>query len=101
MSDLGAGTQGVVALGGEPEGGQTTPPFVPIVPPAPPFCVCTGRFLGYVLTVPLSDERDAVLAHLLLKRVEIYTWLDSPAKRAHLAAINRLIEEHSREVAAA
>jgi hypothetical protein len=57
--------------------------------------------LGYVLTVPLSDERDPVLAHLLLKRVEIYTWLDSPAKRAHLAAINRLIEEHTQEVAAA
>jgi hypothetical protein len=51
--------------------------------------------------VPLSDERDPVLAHLLLKRVEIYTWLDSPWKQANLAAINRLIEEHKRGVAAA
>jgi hypothetical protein len=51
--------------------------------------------------VPLPDERDPVLAHFLRKRVEIYTWLESPAKQAHLAAINRLIEEHTREVAAA
>jgi hypothetical protein len=51
--------------------------------------------------VPLSDERDPVLTHLLRKRVEIYTWLDSPSKQANLAAINRLIEEHKRKGAAA
>jgi len=70
-------------------------------PPAPPSAFVRGGLWGTCFTVPLSDERDAVLAHLLLKRVEIYTWLDSPAKRAHLAAINRLIEEHTQEVAAA
>jgi hypothetical protein len=56
--------------------------------------------LGCVLPVPLSDE-DAVLAYLLQKRAEIYTWLDSPAKQANLASINRLIEEHKREVSVA
>jgi hypothetical protein len=33
--------------------------------------------------------------------VEVYTWLDSPAKQANLAAINRMIEEHQREIEAA
>jgi hypothetical protein len=42
-------------------------------------------------------ESDPVLEALLLKRVEVYTWLDSPAKQANLAAINRMIEEHQRE----
>jgi hypothetical protein len=44
---------------------------------------------------------DPVLDALLLKRVEVYTWLDSPAKQANLAAINRMIEEHQREIEAA
>jgi hypothetical protein len=35
---------------------------------------------------------------LLRKRVEISTWLDSPAKRAHLTAVNRMIEQRRREV---
>ena len=50
-----------------------------------------------------ADQRegDPVLEALLLQRVEIYTWLDSPAKQANLAAVNRLIEEHHREVEAA
>jgi hypothetical protein len=48
-----------------------------------------------------QPESDPVLEALLLKRVEVYTWLDSPAKRANLAAINRMIEEHQRETEAA
>lgn len=50
-----------------------------------------------------ADQRkgDPVLEALLLKRVEVYTWLDSPAKKANLAAINRSIEEHQLEVEAA
>ena len=50
-----------------------------------------------------ADQRasDPVLEALLLKRVEVYTWLDSPAKQANLAAINRMIEEHQREIDAA
>jgi hypothetical protein len=50
-----------------------------------------------------ADQRDSdpVLAALLLKRVQVYTWLDSPAKRANLAAINRMIEEHQRKARAA
>ena len=51
--------------------------------------------------MPLSNEHDPVLAHFLRKRVEIYTWLDSPAKQANLAAINRLIKEHKRKAAVA
>jgi hypothetical protein len=43
-------------------------------------------------------EGDPVLEALLLQRVEIYTWLDSPAKQANLAAVNRLIEERHQEV---
>jgi hypothetical protein len=37
---------------------------------------------------------DAVLQALLRKRIEIYTWLDSPVKQAFLAKINRMIEGH-------
>jgi hypothetical protein len=48
-----------------------------------------------------QPESDPVLEALLLKRVEVYTWLDSPAKQANLAAINRMIEEHQRETEAA
>jgi hypothetical protein len=48
-----------------------------------------------------QPEGDPVLEALLLKRVEVYTWLDSPAKEANLAAINRMIEEHQREIEAA
>jgi hypothetical protein len=48
-----------------------------------------------------QPEGDPVLEALLLKRVEVYTWLDSPAKQANLAAINRMIEEHEREIEAA
>jgi hypothetical protein len=50
-----------------------------------------------------ADQRegDPVLEALLLKRAEIYTWLDSPAKKANLAAVNSQIEEHQREVKAA
>jgi hypothetical protein len=48
-----------------------------------------------------QPEGDPVLEALLLKRVEVYTWLDSPAKQAKLAAINRMIEEHQREIEAA
>jgi hypothetical protein len=48
-----------------------------------------------------QPEGDPVLEALLLKRVEVYTWLDSPAKQANLAAINRMIEEHQREIEAA
>jgi hypothetical protein len=40
---------------------------------------------------------DPVLSSLLRRRVEIYTWLDSPAKQAHLAAINRKIERLRQE----
>jgi hypothetical protein len=36
---------------------------------------------------------DPVLQTLLRKRVEIYTWLDSPVKQAFLAKVNRMIEE--------
>jgi hypothetical protein len=50
---------------------------------------------------PHQRESDPVLEALLLKRVEIYTWLDSPAKKANLAAVNSMIQEHQREVAAA
>jgi hypothetical protein len=48
-----------------------------------------------------QPEGDPVFEALLLKRVEVYTWLDSPAKQANLAAINRMIEEHQREIEAA
>jgi hypothetical protein len=48
-----------------------------------------------------QPEGDPVLEALLLKRVEVYTWLDSPAKQANLAAINRMIEEHQRKARAA
>ena len=50
-----------------------------------------------------ADQRasDPVLEALLLKRVEIHTWLDSPAKKANLAAVNSMIREHQREVEAA
>jgi hypothetical protein len=48
-----------------------------------------------------QPDGDPVLEALLLKRVEVYTWLDSPAKQANLAAINRMIEEHQREIEAA
>jgi hypothetical protein len=48
-----------------------------------------------------QPENDPALEALLLKRVEVYTWLDSPAKQANLAAINRMIEEHQRETEAA
>lgn len=44
---------------------------------------------------------DPVMQALLRKRVEIYTWLDSPAKQAHLAKINRMIEERRNSVQAA
>jgi hypothetical protein len=44
---------------------------------------------------------DPVLEALLLKRVEVYTWLDSPAKQANVAAINRMIEDHQRKIEAA
>jgi hypothetical protein len=37
---------------------------------------------------------DPALRALLLRRAEIQTWLESPAKRAHLARVNRMIEEH-------
>jgi hypothetical protein len=48
-----------------------------------------------------QPEGNPLLEALLLKRVEVYTWLDSPAKQANLAAINRMIEEHQREIEAA
>jgi hypothetical protein len=48
-----------------------------------------------------QPESDPVFEALLLKRVEVYTWLDSPAKQANLAAINRMIAEHQRETKAA
>jgi hypothetical protein len=41
----------------------------------------------------LVKSDDRVLQALLRKRVEIYTWLESPMKQAHLAKINRMIEE--------
>jgi hypothetical protein len=34
------------------------------------------------------------LRALLRKRVEVYTWFDSPVKQAYLAKINRMIQEH-------
>jgi hypothetical protein len=40
------------------------------------------------------ESTDPVLHALLRKRVEIYTWLESPVKQAHLAKINHMIEEH-------
>jgi hypothetical protein len=43
---------------------------------------------------------DPVPERLLRKRVEVYTWLDSPAKQAHLAAINHQIEQLRRQVRA-
>jgi hypothetical protein len=48
-----------------------------------------------------QPDGDPVLEALLLKRVEVYTWLDSPAKQANVAAINRMIEEHQRKIEAA
>jgi hypothetical protein len=51
--------------------------------------------------VPRPTAIDPVLRQLLRRRVEIYTWLDSPAKQAHLAAVNRMIERHRRESARA
>jgi hypothetical protein len=44
--------------------------------------------------VPHFNSVDPSLHALLRKRVEIYTWLDSPAKQAYLAKINRMIEQH-------
>ena len=41
---------------------------------------------------------DTVLRTLFRRRVEISTWLESPAKRAHLARINHLIEERRKDV---
>jgi len=40
---------------------------------------------------------DTVLRSLLRRRVEISTWLESPAKRAHLAAVNRLIDQRRKD----
>jgi hypothetical protein len=43
--------------------------------------------------VPRLATEDRVLRALLRKRVEIYTWFDSPVKQAYLAKINRMIEQ--------
>jgi hypothetical protein len=50
---------------------------------------------------PDQRESDPALEALLLLRVEIYTWFDSPVKQANLAAVNQMIEEHRRAVEAA
>ena len=41
--------------------------------------------------------RDPVLEALLLKRVQVYTWLEGPVEQADLAAINRAIEKHRQQ----
>jgi hypothetical protein len=41
-----------------------------------------------------AEPVDPALQALLRKRVEIYTWLDSPVKQSFLAKINRMIEQH-------
>jgi hypothetical protein len=51
-------------------------------------------FLGRDAGVRQVKSVDPVLRGLLRKRVEICTWLDGPAKQAHLARLNRMIEEH-------
>jgi len=43
--------------------------------------------------MPHLNPADPVLKTLLRKRVEVYTWLDGPAKQAYLAKINRMIEQ--------
>jgi hypothetical protein len=50
--------------------------------------------------VPRSSI-DPALQALLRKRVEIYTWLDGPAKQAYLAKINRMIEQQRDSIRAA
>jgi hypothetical protein len=45
--------------------------------------------------VPLADQRDAnvVLAALRRRREEVEAWLDGPAKKATLTAIDHMIAE--------
>ena len=59
--------------------------------------------VGYTGTVPLADQRDAdaVLAALRQRRDHVATWLDGPAKKATLTAIDRMIAEREREAGAA
>jgi hypothetical protein len=42
-------------------------------------------------------ETEATLAALRLRRAEIEAWLDGPAKKATLSALNRVIAELERE----
>jgi hypothetical protein len=51
--------------------------------------------------VPKVESGDRVLHALLRKRVEIYTWQDSPVKQAYLAKVNRLIEDRRDSMRAA
>jgi hypothetical protein len=50
--------------------------------------------------MPQPKPVDPFLRTLLRKRVEVYTWLDGPPKQAHLAAINRMIEQRRDEARA-
>lgn len=45
---------------------------------------------------PLLDETrtDPALDALLRERLRVQTWREGPAKKANLAAINRMIAEH-------
>jgi hypothetical protein len=51
--------------------------------------------------VPLQKQSDLTLDALLRKRIQIQTWLDSPAKKANLAAVDRQIVQHKRRSRAA
>jgi hypothetical protein len=57
----------------------------------------SARPQGNALPVLDHKETEATLAALRLRRAEIEAWLDGPAKKATLSALNRVIAELERE----